>query len=116
MTSPLVSYQYLVLRCAPRASLETAGAICHGEPGPGRPLLPSLGQCFGWLAEPRSTVTQPGPVHGGLTRDPPAEAWAAPDPPGRLIVILAPPSNRAAIRQVMRELSWVWGCQRCLAG
>ena len=25
---------------------------------------------FGWLAAPRSTVVQPGPVHGGVTDDP----------------------------------------------
>ncbi len=28
---------------------------------------------FGFLAAPRSTVVQPGPVHGGLTGDPAAE-------------------------------------------
>jgi hypothetical protein len=28
---------------------------------------------FGFLAAPRSTVVQPGPVHGGLTDDPGAE-------------------------------------------
>lgn len=32
----------------------------------------SLGQRFGWLAAPRSTVVQPGPIHGGVTEDP---AW-----------------------------------------
>jgi len=55
------------------AALETIGAICRGEQAPGRPCLDGLGQRFGWLAAPRSTVIQPGPVHGGLTRDPPAE-------------------------------------------
>jgi hypothetical protein len=123
MTSPLVGYQYVVLRCVPRvdrdefvnvgvvihsqsadfldcafvldpdrltalaphldlasvdASLETAQAICRGEQTPGRPAageleLDGLGQRFGWLAAPRSTVVQPGPVHGGLTSDPAAE-------------------------------------------
>jgi len=123
MTSPLVGYQYVVLRCVPRvdrdefvnvgvvihsqsadfldcaftidtgrltalaphldlasvdASLETVQAICRGEPAPGRPApdglgLDGLGQRFGWLAAPRSTVVQPGPVHGGLTSDPAAE-------------------------------------------
>jgi len=123
MTSPLVGYQYVVLRCVPRvdrdefvnvgvvihsqsadfldcafaidtarltalaphldlasvdASLETVRAICRGEPAPGRPRLEGLGldglgQRFGWLAAPRSTVVQPGPVHGGLTSDPAAE-------------------------------------------
>ena len=31
------------------------------------------GQRFGWLAAPRSTVLQPGPMHGGVTSDPAAE-------------------------------------------
>ena len=118
MTSSLVSYQYVVLRCVPRvdrdeftnvgvvvhsqavdfldcafavdrdrlrslapeldlvsvdATLETVCAICRGELAPGRPSLGTLGQRFGWLAAPRSTVVQPGPVHGGLTSDPAAE-------------------------------------------
>lgn len=32
-----------------------------------------LGQRFGWLAAPRSTVLQPGPMHAGVTHDPDAE-------------------------------------------
>ena len=32
------------------------------------------GARFGWIAAPRSTVLQPGPVHGGITRDPHAQA------------------------------------------
>jgi hypothetical protein len=32
-----------------------------------------MGKRFGWLAAPRSTALQPGPVHGGLTEDPAAE-------------------------------------------
>jgi hypothetical protein len=120
-TSPLVSYQYVVLRCVPRVdrdefinvgvvlhsqsadfldcafavdrdrlrsfspeldlddltsvdrALETICAICRGEQAPGRPTLETLGQRFGWLAAPRSTVVQPGPVHGGLTGNPQAE-------------------------------------------
>jgi len=118
MTTPLVSYEYVVLRCVPRvdrgeftnvgvlihsqavdfldcaflvdpdrlrslspdldlesvvATLQTVGAICRGEQAPGRPSLETLGQRFGWLSAPRSTVVQPGPVHGGLTWDPAAE-------------------------------------------
>jgi hypothetical protein len=118
MTSPLLSYQYVALRCVPRvdrdefinvgvvihcqgadflecaftidpqrlgslspqldqasveATLETICAICRGEQAPGRPSLDGLGQRFGWIAAPRSTVVQPGPVHGGLTSDPAAE-------------------------------------------
>ncbi|HEY5247231.1 MAG TPA: DUF3037 domain-containing protein [Dermatophilaceae bacterium] len=118
MSSPMLSYQYVALRCVPRvereeflnvgvvihcqaaeflecaftldpdrlrafsteldlasvqATLQTICAICRGEPAPGRPLLEGLGQRFGWIAAPRSTVIQPGPVHGGLTSDPATE-------------------------------------------
>jgi hypothetical protein len=118
MTSPLLSYEYVALRCVPRvdrdefvnvgvvihsqaadflecaftvdtdrlrsfspqldltsvdATLETICAICRGEQAPGRPVLDGLGKRFGWIAAPRSTVVQPGPVHGGLTSDPAAE-------------------------------------------
>jgi len=118
MSSPMLSYQYVALRCVPRVereeflnvgvvihsqaadflecaftlapdrlrafsteldlasvetTLKTICAICRGEPAPGRPLLEGLGQRFGWIAAPRSTVVQPGPVHGGLTSDPAAE-------------------------------------------
>ena len=118
MTSPMLSYEYVALRCVPRvdrdefinvsvvihsqgadflecafdvdadrlrssspdldltsvdATLETICAICRGEQAPGRPSLEGLGPRFGWIAAPRSTVVQPGPVHGGLTSDPAAE-------------------------------------------
>jgi Protein of unknown function (DUF3037) len=118
MMAPLVSYEYVVLRCVPRvdrgeftnvgvvihsqavdfldcafvvdadrlrflspeldlelvdATLQTVCGICRGEQAPGRPSLKTLGQRFGWLSSPRSTVVQPGPVHGGLTTDPAAE-------------------------------------------
>jgi hypothetical protein len=55
------------------ASLATICAVCRGESGVGLPTLPRPGQRFGWLSAPRSTVLQPGPVHGGLTSDPAAE-------------------------------------------
>ncbi|MDQ1482078.1 MAG: hypothetical protein QOF35_154 [Actinomycetota bacterium] len=118
MSSPLLGYQYVVLRCVPRvdreefinvgvvlhsqgadfldcafnvdpdrlrsfspdldldslnATLQTVCAICHGEQAPGRPRLEGLGQRFGWFVAPRSTVIQPGPVHGGLTHNPAEE-------------------------------------------
>ena len=118
MTSPMLSYEYVALRCVPRvdrdefinvgvvihsqgadflecafdvdadrlrsfspdldltsvdATLETICAICRGEQAPGRPSLEGLGPRFGWIAAPRSTVVQPGPIHGGLTSDPAAE-------------------------------------------
>ncbi len=53
-----------------RTTLDAIRAVCRGEAGP--PLV-SLGQRFGWLSAPRSTVVQPGPVHGGVTDDPAAE-------------------------------------------
>jgi hypothetical protein len=55
------------------ATLRTICAICRGEHAPGRPCLDGLGQRFGWFAAPRSTVVQPGPVHGGLSSDPAGE-------------------------------------------
>ena len=55
------------------ASLETVCRVCRGETGGGLPDLGGLGRRFGWLSAPRSTVVQPGPVHGGLTSDPAAE-------------------------------------------
>jgi Protein of unknown function (DUF3037) len=118
VTSPSMSYEYVVLRCVPRvdrdefinvgvvihsqaadfldcafdldldrvrafspevdlasvdATLEMVCAVCRGQHAPAGPALSTLGQRFGWLAAPRSTVVQPGPVHGGLTKDPAAE-------------------------------------------
>jgi len=52
------------------ASLEFADAVCSGEERAGSAGQASLGQRFGFLKAPRSTVIQPGPVHGGLTADP----------------------------------------------
>jgi Protein of unknown function (DUF3037) len=42
------------------AAAESVGAVA-GQPA---------GQRFGFLKAPRSTVLQPGPVHGGVTGDP----------------------------------------------
>ncbi len=56
-----------------RAMLEQVRAVCRGESGRGRPVLDKLGQRFGWIIAPRSTVVQPGPVHGGLCHDPAVE-------------------------------------------
>ena len=52
------------------ASLETICQVCRGVTGGGLPTLGGLGRRFGWLSAPRSTVVQPGPVHGGMTDDP----------------------------------------------
>ena len=56
-----------------RDTLETVAKVCRGEVGGGLPELDGLGKRFGWITAPRSTVVQPGPVHGGLTADPAAE-------------------------------------------
>ena len=55
------------------AALSNIEAICHGDESAGEAATSDLGKRFGWLAAPRSTVLQPGPVHGGLTSDPAAE-------------------------------------------
>jgi Protein of unknown function (DUF3037) len=44
--------------------------VCRGDERAGEAARQSLGQRFGFLKAPRSTVLQPGPVHGGLTSDP----------------------------------------------
>ncbi|MDN5797431.1 MAG: DUF3037 domain-containing protein [Intrasporangium sp.] len=56
-----------------RAALGRIRAVCHGESGPGLPSFDKPGQRFGWIIAPRSTVIQPGPVHGGITADPTRE-------------------------------------------
>ena len=58
------------------AALETVCRVCRGVTGGGLPTLGGLGKRFGWLSAPRSTVVQPGPVHGGLTDDPASELTA----------------------------------------
>ena len=55
-----------------RAALVAIEAVCDGEPRTG-PCQATRGERFRWLAAPRSTVVQPGPMHGGLTDDPAAE-------------------------------------------
>jgi len=44
--------------------------VCRGDARAGEAARQSLGQRFGFLKAPRSTVLQPGPVHGGVTDDP----------------------------------------------
>ncbi|WP_166347072.1 DUF3037 domain-containing protein [Phytoactinopolyspora limicola] len=50
----------------------------------------SAGERFRWMAAPRSTVVQPGPVHPGLTTDPAHEL----DRLMELLVRVAPVSHR----------------------
>lgn len=58
---------------AVRASLTVICEVCQGRTGQGRPSLDTPGRRFGWLSAPRSTVVQPGPVHGGTSEDPATE-------------------------------------------
>jgi hypothetical protein len=58
---------------AVRAALEAVVAVCDGAPAAGPAATGPLGTRFRWLTAPKSTVVQPGPVHGGLTADPAAQ-------------------------------------------
>lgn len=51
-------------------SLAFVHLVCRGDERAGEAARLSLGQRFGFLKAPRSTVLQPGPVHGGMTDDP----------------------------------------------
>jgi len=56
-----------------RHALAHVEAVCRGDAAAGEVATRPLGTRFGFLRAPRSTVVQPGPVHGGLTADPAAE-------------------------------------------
>ena len=58
---------------AVESALCAAAAVCRGEESSGSAGRAPLGTRFGFLSAPRSTVVQPGPVHGGLSADPAAE-------------------------------------------
>ncbi len=45
-------------------------AVCRGDATAGAAAEKPLGTRFGFVTAPRSTVVQPGPIHGGLTDDP----------------------------------------------
>lgn len=68
-----------------RSLLDRVQAVCRGETGQGLPTLEKLGQRFGWIIAPRSTIVQTSPVHGGLCDDPEAEL-------GRLLDALVRPA------------------------
>jgi Protein of unknown function (DUF3037) len=115
MNGPGMPYQYVVLRCVPRADreefvnvgvvvyceeavyldaawsvdrarlaalapaldldavcdgLDFVRAVCVGDESVGAAAGKPPGTRFGFLKAPRSTVLQPGPVHGGMTTDP----------------------------------------------
>ena len=52
--------------------MDFVGGVCRGDAAAGSAAKQDLGTRFGFLRAPRSTVVQPGPVHGGLTDDPAA--------------------------------------------
>ena len=51
-------------------ALDFVEGVCAGDERGGAAAQHVIGQRFGFLKAPRSTVLQPGPVHGGVTRDP----------------------------------------------
>jgi hypothetical protein len=55
------------------SALGFVDGVCRGDEGLGAVATGDLGTRFGFLKAPRSTVVQPGPVHGGTTVDPAAE-------------------------------------------
>ena len=53
-------------------ALRFVEGVCAGDERGGAAAGHPLSQRFGFLKAPRSTVLQPGPVHGGLADDPAA--------------------------------------------
>ncbi len=54
-------------------ALAFVAGVCAGDERGGTAAEQPIGTRFGFLMAPRSTVLQPGPVHGGVTADPAAE-------------------------------------------
>jgi hypothetical protein len=52
------------------SALRAIEAVCRGDASAGEAGRGPLGTRFGFVKAPRSTVVQPGPVHGGTTDDP----------------------------------------------
>ena len=55
------------------SALRAIEAVCRGDASAGAAGRGPLGTRFGFVKAPRSTVVQPGPVHGGTTDDPARE-------------------------------------------
>ncbi|HWM75022.1 MAG TPA: DUF3037 domain-containing protein [Nocardioides sp.] len=51
-------------------SLAFVDGVCAGDERGGAAARAPMGQRFGFLKAPRSTMLQPSPVHGGVTTDP----------------------------------------------
>lgn len=56
-----------------RAALAAIATMCERPPSEVDASLSTQGKRFGWISAPRSTVLQPGPVHGGSVVDIAAE-------------------------------------------
>lgn len=54
-------------------ALTFVAGVCAGDERGGAAAEQPIGTRFGFLIAPRSTVLQPGPVHGGVTTDPAGE-------------------------------------------
>jgi hypothetical protein len=54
-------------------ALAAIEAVCAGDGPAGSPAREPTGVRFGFLSAPRSTVVQPGPIHGGVADDPERE-------------------------------------------
>ena len=54
-------------------ALAFVDGVCAGDERGGEAAQQPIGTRFGFLKAPRSTVLQPGPVHGGVTADPARE-------------------------------------------
>ncbi len=52
------------------STLTFVEGVCAGDERGGAAARHPLSQRFGFLKAPKSTVIQPGPVHGGITLDP----------------------------------------------
>lgn len=53
-----------------RHALSFVEGVCAGDERGGAAARQPMGTRFGFLKAPKSTVIQPGPVHGGITSDP----------------------------------------------
>jgi hypothetical protein len=58
---------------AVESALHAVEDVCRGDASAGEAGRSPMGTRFGFVKAPRSTVVQPGPVHGGTTDDPDRE-------------------------------------------
>jgi hypothetical protein len=58
---------------AVRTALAAICSVCAADPTVGAAASSPAGVRFGFVTAPKSTVVQPGPIHGGVTTDPDSE-------------------------------------------